>query len=160
MRIVTDSGTDLPMTAEQAAKLDIHTVPLIVTLEGKSYREGIDIQPEEFYPLLEGAESMPVTSQPSAGDFAAVPWLFRTSEVWEPELTVIGGVDELELVLRDSTMDVIGVRRIVTADGPIALEPSRNFSSFRVPDRTAGGESRVFDGEPGRVVRVAVPVRD
>jgi len=70
MQIVTDSGTDLWLPAEQAAELNIHIVPLIVTLEGKSYREGVDIQPEEFYGLLANTESLPITSQPSAGDFA------------------------------------------------------------------------------------------
>ena len=70
MQIVTDSGTDLWLPAEQAAELNIHIVPLIVTLEGKSYHEGVDIQPEEFYGLLANTESLPITSQPSAGDFA------------------------------------------------------------------------------------------
>lgn len=70
MQIVTDSGTDLWLPSEQVAELSIHTVPLIVTLEGKSYREGVDIQPGEFYRLLADTDSLPSTSQPSAGDFA------------------------------------------------------------------------------------------
>lgn len=70
MQIVTDSGTDLCLPPEQVAELDIHVVPLIVTLEGKSYREGVDIQPDEFYRLLAATDSLPITSQPSAGDFA------------------------------------------------------------------------------------------
>jgi len=41
MQIVTDSGTDVSLPPEQLAELDIHIVPLIVTLEGKSYREGL-----------------------------------------------------------------------------------------------------------------------
>lgn len=70
MQFVTDSGTDLWLPPEQAAELNIHILPLIVTLDGKTYREGVDIQPGEFYRLLEGTDSLPVTSQPSAGDFA------------------------------------------------------------------------------------------
>jgi len=70
MQIVTDSGTDLSLPPERVAELNIHVVPLIVTLEGKSYREGVDIQPGEFYRLLAATDSLPVTSQPSAGDFA------------------------------------------------------------------------------------------
>ena len=53
MQIVTDSGTDLCLPPGQVAELSIHVVPLIVTLEGASYREGVDIQPEELYRLLE-----------------------------------------------------------------------------------------------------------
>jgi DegV family protein with EDD domain len=70
MRIVTDSGTDLSLSPAQQTELDIHTVPLIVTLEGKTYRENVDIQPDAFYGLLAEAKGLPVTSQPSAGDFA------------------------------------------------------------------------------------------
>lgn len=72
MRFVTDSGTDLSLSPEQLAELNIEVVPLTVTLEGKSYHEGVDIQPEEFYRLLEASDSLPVTSQPSAGEFAEI----------------------------------------------------------------------------------------
>ena len=72
MQIVTDSGTDVCLSPQEAAKLYIHTVPLVVTLDNQSYREGIDIQPAEFYRLLAATDSLPVTSQPSAGAFAQV----------------------------------------------------------------------------------------
>lgn len=72
MQIVTDSGTDLGMSPEQLEELRIHVVPLVVTLEGRSYREGLDILPEQFYALLATTDELPITSQPSAGDFAAV----------------------------------------------------------------------------------------
>ena len=70
MQIVTDSGTDLSLSPEQMAELNIHVMPLVVTLGGKSYRESVDIQPEEFYSLLAAADDLPTTSQPPAGDFA------------------------------------------------------------------------------------------
>lgn len=71
MQIVTDSGADILLEETELAKLDVNIVPLVVTLEGKSYREGIDIGPADFYTLLEKAEGLPITSQPPAGDFAA-----------------------------------------------------------------------------------------
>lgn len=86
MQIVTDSGTDLSLPPEQLAELNIHTVPLIVTLEGKSYREGVDIQPQEFYRLLAGTDSLPITSQPSAGDFAET---YRGLAVTDPDILSI-----------------------------------------------------------------------
>jgi DegV family protein with EDD domain len=70
MHIVTDSGTDIALSPEEVADLNVHIVPLNVTLDGKTYREGMDIQPEEFYELLAGTDSLPVTSQPPAGVFA------------------------------------------------------------------------------------------
>jgi len=70
MQIVTDSGTDLSLTQEQLSSLNIHVVPLTVTLDEKSYKERVDIQPEAFYQLLEASGNLPTTSQPSAGEFA------------------------------------------------------------------------------------------
>jgi len=67
MQIVTDSGFDL--SPEQKKDFDLHTLPLKITLSGKTYLSGVDIQPEEFYALLEKTEDMPVTSTPSPGEF-------------------------------------------------------------------------------------------
>ncbi|MGD8398589.1 MAG: DegV family protein [Anaerolineae bacterium] len=48
---VTDSDTDLILPLEERAELQIEVVPLVVTLDGRSYREGLDIEPEAFYSL-------------------------------------------------------------------------------------------------------------
>ena len=72
MQIVTDSGTDVGLSAEEAAALNVTIVPLVVTLDGVSYHEDLDIASNEFYPLLEASDTLPTTSQPSAGDFAQV----------------------------------------------------------------------------------------
>lgn len=86
MQIVTDSGVDI--SPEQLVKLDmdIHFVPLVVTLDGKSYREDVDIQPAEFYRLLAETDSLPTTSQPSAGDFAEV---YRRLATTDPDILSI-----------------------------------------------------------------------
>ena len=84
MKIVSDRGMDL--APEQMAGLDIHLVPLTLTLDGKSYRSGVDIQPAEFYQLLSATESFPTTSQPSAGDFAEV---YRRLAATDPEILSI-----------------------------------------------------------------------
>lgn len=70
MQIVTDSGTDTLLAGGEG--LGIHIVPLNVTLNGETFREGIDIRAEAFYDLLERSSDLPTTSQPSAGEFAAV----------------------------------------------------------------------------------------
>jgi DegV family protein with EDD domain len=86
MQIVTDSGTDVGLSAPQLAELNIHVVPLVVTLDGKSYREGIDIEHADFYPLLEASDNLPTTSQPSAGDFAEV---YRRIAATDPDILSI-----------------------------------------------------------------------
>lgn len=81
MQIVTDSSADL--TPEQKEGLEIHYVSLAFSLDGKTYHCGADIQPEEFYPLLESTKSFPNTSQPSAGEFAE---LYRKLAADDPEI--------------------------------------------------------------------------
>jgi DegV family protein with EDD domain len=70
MQIVTDSGTDINLSKAEQQELNVHVVPLNVSLDNVTYLEGVDIQPAEFYPLLADTEDMPTTSQPSAGEFA------------------------------------------------------------------------------------------
>ncbi len=84
MQIVSDSGMDL--SPEQMAGLDIHLIPLVIELDGKSYRSGVDIQPDEFYHLLASTESLPITSQPSPGDFAT---LYRELAATDPDILSI-----------------------------------------------------------------------
>jgi len=84
MQIVSDRGMDL--SNEQLAGFDITLAPLTLTLDGKTYRSGIDIQPDEFYRLLAATESFPTTSQPSAGDFAAI---YRDLAKTDPDILSI-----------------------------------------------------------------------
>jgi DegV family protein with EDD domain len=86
MQIVTDSGIDIGLTPEEMAELDVHVVPLVVTLDGNSYREGVDIKTEEFYDLLQASHSLPVTSQPSAGEFAET---YRRLAASDPDILSI-----------------------------------------------------------------------
>jgi DegV family protein with EDD domain len=86
VQIVTDSGTDVSLSREEREKLGIHVVPLSVTLEGRSYREQVDIEPAEFYRLLEATQSLPSTSQPSVGRFAEI---YRRLAVADPEILSI-----------------------------------------------------------------------
>jgi len=84
MQIVTDRGMDL--APEQMSGLDIHFVPLVFTLDGKDYRSGEDIQPDEFYHLLAATHSFPTTSQPSPGIFAE---LYRQLAATDPDILSI-----------------------------------------------------------------------
>lgn len=86
MQIVTDSGADLCISEQAKAELNIHVVPLVVSLDGKTYREGIDIQADEFYKLLDSTDSLPTTSQPSAGDFTE---LYRQLATRDPDILSI-----------------------------------------------------------------------
>ncbi|MBM3144609.1 MAG: DegV family protein [Chloroflexi bacterium] len=68
--IVTDSTAYLPPGF--AGQHDIHVVPLQLIWGEETFRDGVDIQPEEFYTRLRTAEIIPTTSQPSAAAFEQV----------------------------------------------------------------------------------------
>jgi len=70
VRIVTDSSSDIPPAI--ARELDITVVPLSVRFGAQTYRDGVDIMPEEFYRRLVQEPVHPATSAASPGDFAGV----------------------------------------------------------------------------------------
>ena len=70
VKIVTDSLADLP--PEIVKELGISIVPLVVNFGDESYRDGIDLSPEQFYEKLKTSKVFPHTSVPSPGVFAEV----------------------------------------------------------------------------------------
>lgn len=80
IKISTDSTSDIPASFRES--LNISVLPLTILAEGKEYRDGIDITPEEFYRILDEAAVLPVSSQVSAAEYLA---LYR--QVWEEGYT-------------------------------------------------------------------------
>ena len=48
MQIVTDSGMDLYLPPEEMPDMELHIVRHAITLEGKTYKSGVDIQSTEL----------------------------------------------------------------------------------------------------------------
>jgi DegV family protein with EDD domain len=65
--IVLDSTADFPEGPTRFPSWRI--VPLYVRFGADSYRDYVDIGPEEFYARLRSAEELPTTSQPTPADF-------------------------------------------------------------------------------------------
>ncbi len=86
MQIVTDSGMDLYLPPEEMPDMPLNPVRHMITLEGKTYKSGLDIQSEELYRLLEETDAFPTTSQPSSGDFAA---MYRNLAATDPDILSI-----------------------------------------------------------------------
>ncbi len=68
--VVTDSTSDLPK--ELAEQYGITIVPLYVHFGDEEFRDGVDIQSDEFYARLQSGKVFPTTSAPSAGVFMEV----------------------------------------------------------------------------------------
>jgi DegV family protein with EDD domain len=70
IKIVTDSTAYLPQATVR--EQGIHVVPLYVHFGEQAFREGLELSNDEFYARLKEAETLPTTSQPSAGEFYEV----------------------------------------------------------------------------------------
>lgn len=69
IRIVTDSTSY--MDEDFRRENNIVVVPLKVRFGDKTYIEGVNITPDEFYEKLESEKTLPKTSQPSIQDFVS-----------------------------------------------------------------------------------------
>lgn len=70
LKIVCDSLSDIP--SNLINEYDIDVVPLTVIIDGKEYKDGIDITKEEFYKKLREENVYPKTSQATYGQFKEV----------------------------------------------------------------------------------------
>lgn len=64
-KILTDSGCDLPEKKIKA--FDI--IPMSLNVDGKFYKDTIDLKKQKFYSLLENARSFPGSAAPSPYDY-------------------------------------------------------------------------------------------
>ncbi|WP_064091356.1 DegV family protein [Rossellomorea aquimaris] len=67
INIVTDSTVDL--TDEIVKELDIHVVPLSISINGETYLDRIDLSPSSFLEKMRTSSELPKSSQPPAGTF-------------------------------------------------------------------------------------------
>lgn len=67
IHIVTDSTADL--TEEDIERYGIHVVPLTIQIDGNTFVDGVDIQPESFLEMMRHSAELPKSSQPAVGVF-------------------------------------------------------------------------------------------
>jgi len=67
--IVVDSTADFPEAPERFPNWRV--VPLYVRFGDESFRDYVELSPEQFYARLRAAPETPSTSQPTPGDFLA-----------------------------------------------------------------------------------------
>ena len=68
--IVLDSTADFPEAPERYPNFRV--VPLYVLFGAESFKDYVEITPEQFYERLQSSPVLPTTSQPTPGDFLAV----------------------------------------------------------------------------------------
>jgi len=136
--IVTDSTSCLPK--ELVEEHGICVVPLNIIFEGKSYRDGVDISPNEVYRIMRKRQNLPTTSTPSAGDL--LDTFRQLSEETESILCITvtseqSKIYETALLAREmareklpgTTIEVLDSRAASSALGLIVLEAARAANS-------------------------------
>ncbi len=67
--VVTDSSAYIPKDALEG--LNVSVIPLWLIWDDERFRDGVDIDPPTFYRRLKESRTLPTSSQPSPGEFAA-----------------------------------------------------------------------------------------
>lgn len=70
IRIVTDSSCDLPTDLVQ--QYGITVLPCYVVVDDQTFKDGLEIQADEFYRRLQADGRTPTTAQPTPSDFHEV----------------------------------------------------------------------------------------
>lgn len=129
--IVTDSIADLPPKVIE--ELGILVVPLVVRFGTDVYRDGVDLDSEQFYKKLKTSKILPVTSAPSPATFAeaydklaeknsaivAITLSSRLSATYQVALQSTG------LMKKPCHVEVIDSQWAVMAQGFIAMAAAR-----------------------------------
>ena len=129
VKIVTDSVSDLP--PEIAEELGITVVPLYVHFGNESYRDRIDLTPEEFYHRLEHSKTLPTTAAPSPGSFAEA-YDRLAEETGEILVITLGfgathgsAVKGIELMEGKCRVEVVNSRKAVMAQGLMVIAAAK-----------------------------------
>ncbi len=134
VRILTDSCACVPEPL--LAAHEIATVPYYVHMDGKEYRDLVDIQRRPFFERLQHATDLPKTATPGPGDYLRA---FRqvgegADAVVSVHMTSLGsGAYQAALVAREMALrempglsiEVVDTRNVAMCQGWIALEAAR-----------------------------------
>jgi len=135
--IVTDSSAYIP---EEVLKgLDVTVIPLWLIWEGENLKDGVDIDPPEFYRRLKTAKSLPTTSQLPPADF--VKLFQEKSEIVDAIVAIllsskISGTYESAVVAKNQLSD-LKIRVVDSASSSMGL----GFSVLAAANAAARGES-------------------
>jgi DegV family protein with EDD domain len=128
--IVTDSVADLP--PQVAEELGITVVPLVVRFGADVYRDGLDLNPDQFYEKLKSSRILPLTSVPSPAAFAdaydklaekkeivVISLTSKLSATYQVALQAIG------LMKKQCRVEVVDSQWAVMAQGFIAIAAAK-----------------------------------
>jgi DegV family protein with EDD domain len=131
VKIVTDSVADLP--PEVARELGTTVIPLVLRFGAETYRDGVDLTPDQFYQKLETSRAFPATSVPppeayveaydrlaeETGEILVLTVSARLSATHEVARQAIGKMK------RKCRVEVVDSTTATMAEGFIAIKAAR-----------------------------------
>jgi len=135
IRILVDSSSDY--TLEEIKQKHMEYVPITVSLNGESFRDGIDVTRDEMYDKLMNGKDFPKTSQPSPQEFLNV---FEAAKSQGDEIIYIGVSSALSGTLQSAHLartmaDYDGIHII---DSLTATYPIRIMAEYAMELRDGG----------------------
>jgi DegV family protein with EDD domain len=132
--VVTDSSATVP--ADLVQELGIRVVPILLNMNGQTFRDGIDITSGEVYRWLRISKRLPTTSAPSVGDFLRV-YAAAAQEVsgivsihLSPELSATYTVASTSSQLVDGVqIRLVNSQSVAMGQGFVVLEAARAAAS-------------------------------
>ncbi len=128
--VVTDSSANVP--AHLIQQLDIRVVPILLALNGRTFRDGLDVTPQQVYEWLRTSKLLPTTSAPSVGDFLRVyaSAAQETSDIvsihLSPKLSATYKVaTAASQLVDDATIRVVNCHTVAMGQGFVAIAAAR-----------------------------------
>ncbi|MFP5318808.1 MAG: DegV family protein [Acidimicrobiia bacterium] len=155
-RIVTDSNSQIPPSLVE--RYGIAVVPLTVTIDGRPYVEGVDLEADEFWRCFDHGTPTISTSQPSPGRFSAVYDRLvaeGASDILSVHIgsSVSGTVNAARLAAEEATVPVrvvdtgtasFGVTLCAWAAAEVVAAGGSVDDAARAAEQTAAGVGNVF----------------
>jgi DegV family protein with EDD domain len=117
--LVTDSTSDLTPVMQQ--RHGITVVPLNVHFGQETFRDGVDLAPDDFMHKMSTSEKLPTTSQPSVGEFEKV---FRKLADTHDEILCVLISSKLSGTIQSATLAAEAVSDVI----PVEIVDSRNVA--------------------------------
>ena len=121
IHLLLDSASDVVLPEKDGYEF----VPILVSVGGREYRDGIDLDKDRFYELLTGSEEYPKTSQPSPQVFAE---LFESVKEREDELIYFA----LSSALSGTFQSAMIAKEIIGYDGIYLIDSCTASHGIRI----------------------------
>lgn len=135
IRILVDSSSDY--SPELAAENGIEVLPLIIVIDSKEYRDGIDLGRDEFYEIIKSSKDFPHTSQATPQVFMKY---FKAAQEAGDDLICLTISSELSGTYESAVTakETLGYNRIFVVDSRAATYIIRILADYAAKLRDEG----------------------